>query len=215
MPAKKPAPRKTTARKAPARKPTAAQTRRKKITARPARKKGMAHRVGAWLASKAAHHAEKHRHTVRARKDAAILRATHKGCDTCHGTGTLFTRDKKTGAFSGSKPCPAKPATTKVPKTHIHRAARFGPDKHSGLVGWKCPCGAKEKPRYRDAKTATAALRTHERRRHGGHTVGGSWYAQLPEKTKPTAPEKRPAPVTKNVPASGKAAVTASTGKGA
>ncbi|MFE9621969.1 hypothetical protein [Streptomyces sp. NPDC006527] len=33
-------------------------------------------------------------------------------------------------------------------------------------------------PRYRDAKEATKALRVHEKKRHGGKTVGGAWYAQ-------------------------------------
>lgn len=191
MATRKPAARKTNARKRPAKKPTAAQTRRKKLAARPARKKGVAQRIGRWLALRVAAHAEAHRHTVRARKDAAILRATHAGCETCHGTGTLYTKDKH-GKLSGSKPCPAKPATTKVSKARVHTQARFGVDKHSGLIGWKCPCGTKEKPRFRDAKTATKALRTHEQKKHGGVSVGGAWYAQVPEPSKPTAktPEK-------------------------
>lgn len=191
MPVKKPTARKTTTRK-PARKPTAAQTRRTKLAARPPRKKGIGQRLGTWLASKAAIHAE----TTRVRKDAAILRATHAGCATCHGTGTIFTKDKH-GVFTGSKPCPAKPTTMKVSKTHVHRAARFGPDKHSGLIGWTCPCGAKEKPRYHDAKTATAAIRTHERKKHGGRTIGAAWYAQLPEQTNAPAKEETKEPIVK------------------
>ena len=202
MPAKKPAPRKTTARKPakPAakttRKPTAAQTRRKKIAARPPRKKGFSHRITTWFAAKARAHAESHRHSVRARKDAAILRATHAGCQTCNGTGTIFTKDKH-GAFSGSKPCPAKPAVEKVSKVHVHKAARFGADKRTGLIGWACPCGVKEKPRYHDAKTATAAVRTHERKKHGGRHVGAQLQIQMPEQKPATSPTPSREPVVK------------------
>jgi len=131
---------------------------------------------------------------VRTRKDAAILRATHQGCPKCHGTGTVFTKAKD-GTFSGSRPCPAKPTTMTVNRARIHAQARFGVDKDSGLIGWRCPCGAKEKPRYRDAKTATSALRAHERKRHAGVSVGGAWFAQLPEGTdltKITAPAAKP-----------------------
>lgn len=192
MPAKKPTARKTTARKPakPGRKPTAAQTRRKKIAARPPRKKGLAYRLGTWFASKASTHAEAHRQTVRARKDAAILRATHAGCSECGGAGIIVLR-KKDGSFAGSKSCTAKPTATKVSKLHVHTKSRFGSDKHSGLIGWTCPCGTREKPRYHDAKTATAAVRTHERKKHGGRPVGAQLQIQMPEQ-KPTA---SPAPV--------------------
>ena len=59
----------------------------------------------------------------------------------------------------------------------INKAAR-SIDRNTGLIGWACPCGKKQKPRYRDAKEATKALRTHERQKHGGKSVGGAWYAQ-------------------------------------
>jgi hypothetical protein len=199
-----PANKRPTARKKPAarRKPVA----RKQLARRP-RRGGFGQRAATWLALFIAKQAEGHRATVRTRKDAAILRATHAGCAKCHGTGTIYTKGKD-GNFTGSKPCPAKPAATSVSRAAIARQARFGPDKNSGLIGWTCPCGAKEKPRYRDAKTATGALRTHERKKHGGITVGGTWYAQLPETAKPatqkgTPPVTNPAPASKVVTTSG------------
>jgi hypothetical protein len=179
MATKKPAPRKRPAARTP-------------VTRRPPRGRGPMHRLAAWCARILAHRAARHRTAVRSRKDAAILRVTHAGCGTCHGTGTVYTKDKH-GTFTGSKACPAKPATMKVSRVKVAAAARVGVDKRSGLIGWRCPCGAKEKPRYRDAKAATAALRTHERARHGGTTVGGSWYAQLPEGTPATALQFTPA----------------------
>jgi hypothetical protein len=137
-------------------------------------------------------HLDTHGDTVRSRKDAAILRATHQGCPKCKGNGQIFTKGKD-GSFTGSKPCPAKPTTQKVSRWEIYKASRFGADKNTGLVGWACPCGKKEKPRYRDAKEATKALRTHERQKHGGKTVGGAWYAQANEAAaKPAA--KTPVP---------------------
>lgn len=205
MAAKKPAARKTTARKRTPAKRTAAQASRKQVARRPSRGGSRAQRFAAWLARRIAKHAANHRHHVRARKDAAILRATHAGCRTCHGTGTLYTKDKH-GKLSGSKPCPAKPTVDKVSKAKVHAQARWGVDKHSGLIGWKCPCGAKEKPKYHDAKTVTAAIRTHERRKHGGRQIGASWYAQLPENAKPTTTttqQKEAPPVSKKNPASG------------
>jgi hypothetical protein len=138
---------------------------------------------------------------VRSRKDAAILRATHEGCPTCHGNGQIFTKGKD-GAFTGSKPCPAKPTKQRVSKWAIYKASRFGADKNTGLVGWACPCGKKEKPRYRDAKEATKALRTHERQKHGGKSVGGAWYAQANEAAAQPTKQEAPA-VSKTVTDSG------------
>lgn len=185
---KRPASRKTTRKRTPAkRRPTA----RKQLAVRP-RGGGLAQRMATWLALFIARQAEGRRVTVRTRKDAAILRVTHAGCAKCHGTGTLYTKGKD-GSFSGSKPCPARPAEVKVGRAAVAKAARFGPDKTSGLIGWNCPCGKREKPRYRDAKTATAALRTHERKVHAGVSIGGRWYAQLPEAAKPATTGKTPA----------------------
>ncbi|RCH70479.1 hypothetical protein DT019_03040 [Streptomyces sp. SDr-06] len=148
-------------------------------------------RAATWLAFFVAKHGEKHLQAVNSRKDAAILRMTHEGCPRCKGNGQIFTKGKD-GSFTGSKPCPAKPTKAKAGRMRVAMAARFGPDKHSGLVGWACPCGKKEKPRYRDAKAATAALRTHERQKHSGKTVGGAWYAQVadttPKNTTPSTP---------------------------
>ena len=188
MAAKKPATRKKPTAKRPA--------ARSNATRRPARHRDPLHRLAAWCGRLLAHHAARHTAAVRSRKDAAILRATHAGCNTCHGTGTLYTKDKQ-GRLSGSKPCPEKPTTVKISRVKIHAAARVGVDKHSGLIGWTCPCGAKEKPRHRDSKAATAALRTHERQKHGGTTVGGAWYAQLPEGAAPAKPVTSVPPVSK------------------
>lgn len=146
---------------------------------RPARhnwRRKMAVKAAKWADRQASSHFD----TSRAKRDAAIMRQTHEGCPVCHGNGQVY-QQKKDGSFSGSKPCPAKPTKTKVSKWQVHKAARFGADQRSGLIGWKCPCGKREKPRYRDAKAATKALRTHERKRHGGITVGGAWYAQVPQ----------------------------------
>ncbi|MEU1497295.1 hypothetical protein [Streptomyces sp. NPDC005732] len=140
--------------------------------------------------------------TVQSRKDAAILRATHKGCPTCKGNGQVFTKGKD-GSFTGSKPCPAKPTKQKASRWEVYKSSRFGADKNTGLVGWTCPCGKKEKPRYRDAREATKALRTHERARHQGKTVGGAWYAQATEGAASPAPAKQPAAVSKVVTDSG------------
>lgn len=189
---KRPTRRKTTRKKT---------VTRKTIARRPSRHKKASYRLAVWLGGRLAHVASSRRATVRARRDAAILRATHTGCTKCGGTGTLYTKAKD-GSFAGSKPCPAKPAVTRVSRTRVAIESRFGPDKNSGLCGWSCPCGKREKPRYRDAKTATAALRQHERTRHGGTTVGGAWYAQVPAQTT-TAPAAKPAPVSKTVASSG------------
>ncbi|WP_329472705.1 hypothetical protein OIE75_29605 [Streptomyces sp. NBC_01723] len=182
--------RRTSARKHPA--------RRVKIP-----KSGPIHaRIGARMVLFAVSHLDTHGDVVRSRQDAAILRATHQGCPTCHGNGQIFTKDKKTGAFSGSKPCPAKPTKQRVSKWEIYKASRFGPDKNTGLIGWACPCGKKEKPRYRDAKEATKALRAHESKKHGGKSVGGAWYAQANEAAAQPAVQK-PAAVSKAVTDSG------------
>lgn len=196
MAAKKTTPRKRAAK----RRGRASKTPRKPIARKP-RKGGMSRRLAVWFGGMAASHSRKHLALKRARRDAAILRATHAGCAKCGGTGTLYTKAKD-GSFAGSKPCPAKPAVTRVSRTRVAIESRFGPDKNSGLCGWSCPCGKREKPRYRDAKTATAALRQHERTRHGGTTVGGAWYAQIPAQTT-TAPAAKPAPVSKTVASSG------------
>jgi hypothetical protein len=200
-----PAKRKPARRTAPAKsKKAAARTSARKHPARRVKipKTGPIHaRIGARMALFAASHLEDHSDVVRSRKDAAILRATHKGCPTCNGNGQIFTKGKD-GSFTGSKPCPAKPTKQRVSKWEIYKASRFGTDKNTGLVGWACPCGKKEKPRYRDAKEATKALRTHERQKHGGKTVGGAWYAQAAEGAPQAAPQK-PAAVSKVVTDSG------------
>lgn len=184
--------KRTTAKKAATRRPTG----RKPISRRPTSRRDPLTRLAAWLGRVVAHHAARHTAAVRSRKDAAILRATHAGCATCQGTGTLYTKDKQ-GKLSGSKPCPEKPTAAKVSRLQIHAAARIGVDKHSGLIGWRCPCGKHERPRHRDAKAATAALRVHEKAKHGGTTVGGAWYAQLPEGTAPPKPVTAAPPVSK------------------
>ncbi|MEU0665747.1 hypothetical protein ABZ508_26675 [Streptomyces lavendulocolor] len=153
-------------------------------------------RLGAWAALRIADQFDDHKSVTMTRRDAAILRITHEGCPTCKGNGQIFTKAKD-GSFTGSKPCPAKPTRQKASRMQVAIASRFGADKNSGLVGWTCPCGKKEKPRFRDAKEATKALRTHERQKHGGRSVGGAWYGQvadgaIPAQT-PTAPE-RPQP---------------------
>lgn len=141
-------------------------------------------RAGSWVALRAARHAKTRMAAVTSRKDAAILRITHEGCATCGGNGQLFTKGKD-GSFTGSKPCPAKPKVQKVSRFRVAMAARFGPEKTSGLIGWTCPCGSKEKPRFRDAKEATKALRGHEKSKHGAKSVGGAWYAQVAATPKP------------------------------
>ncbi|KOU62071.1 hypothetical protein ADK57_25915 [Streptomyces sp. MMG1533] len=140
-------------------------------------------------------HLDRRDDTVLSRKNAAILKLTHEGCPTCKGLGQIYTKDKKTGAFTGAKRCPAKPTKQHVSKWAVYKASRFGPDKSTGLLGWACPCGKKEKPRYRDAKAATAGLRAHERQKHGGSSVGGAWYAQVSEEAKQAAdPQREPMP---------------------
>lgn len=171
------------AKRKPARRTAPARRRKPSARSHPARRvkvprKGPLHiQLGARMVLFAVSHLDTHGDTVRSRKDAAILRATHQGCPKCHGNGQIFTKGKD-GSFTGSKPCPAKPTKTKVSKWAVYKASRFGADRRTGLVGWTCPCGKKEKPRYRDAREATKALRVHEKKRHGGKTVGGAWYAQ-------------------------------------
>ena len=173
MAARKPAARKrtTTARRKP--------VKRTASIPKPRTKK-RSEKLAVWLATTMAKQAEKHTQTVMSRKDAAILRMTHEGCPRCKGNGQIFTKAKD-GSFSGSRPCTAKPTKAKAGRMRVAIAARFGRDKNSGLVGWTCPCGSKEKPRFRDAKEATKALRTHERKKHGGKSVGGAWYGQVAE----------------------------------
>lgn len=178
--------RTTTARRSTS---TARKTIRKKTVsrARTASRGQLGSRIALFAAKRMATRSS----VIQSRKDAAILRATHEGCATCGGNGQIFTKDKN-GVFTGSKPCPAVPTKTKVSKWAVYKAARFGADKRSGLVGCSCPCGWKQKPRFRDAKEATKALRTHEKAKHGGRSVGGTWYAQTPAATA-TSTDQKPA----------------------
>ncbi|WP_060905351.1 hypothetical protein [Streptomyces scabiei] len=184
------------AKRSPARRATVSKARRTPARKHPARRvkiprTGPLHaQIGARMVLFAVSHLDTRNDVVRSRKDAAILRATHEGCPKCHGNGQIFTQGKD-GAFTGSKPCPAKPTKAKVSKWAVYKASRFGADKNTGLVGWACPCGKKEKPRFRDAKEATKALRNHEKQKHGGKSVGGAWYAQATEAA--TQPAKKPA----------------------
>lgn len=185
-------PMKTTARKR-------TTARRKKLAprkpiARTPKGGSLIDRVGAWMAIRIATHAQDHMAATVSRKDAAILRITHEGCPTCKGNGQIFTKGKD-GSFTGSKPCPAKPKVQKVSRLRVAMAARFGADRATGLIGWTCPCGTKEKPRFRDAKLATKAIRAHEAKKHGGQSVGGAWYAQVTEAAalQPSAPTPAPA----------------------
>lgn len=195
------------AKRQPARRTTAAKRRKPSARQHPARRvkvprKGPLHaQIGARMVLFAVSHLDTHSDVVRSRKDAAILRATHEGCPTCKGNGQIFTKGKD-GSFTGSKPCPAKPTKERVSKWAVYKASRFGADKSTGLVGWTCPCGKKTKPRYRDAKEATKALRTHERQKHGGKSVGGAWYAQAATDTVPPANPGKPT-VSKVAPKSG------------
>ena len=190
MAAKRPA----TRRKAPASRRT---TARRKHPARRVKipRRGPLHaRLASWMVLRVVvPMVDTRSDVVRSRKDAAILRATHEGCPKCGGNGQIFTKGKD-GSFTGSKPCPAKPTKTKVSKAAVWKAARFGADKSTGLVGCSCPCGWKQKPRYRDAKEATKVLRAHEKAKHGGKSVGGTWYAQTNGAT-PQASQKQAEPV--------------------
>ena len=188
------------AKRTPARRTTPARRRKPAARKHPARRvkiprRGPLHaRLASWMVLRVVvPMVDTRSDVVRSRKDAAILRATHEGCPKCGGNGQIFTKGKD-GSFTGSKPCPAKPTKTKVSKAAVWKAARFGADKNTGLVGCSCPCGWKQKPRYRDAKTATAALRTHEKQKHGGASVGGTWYAQQTEAAALAPSQPTPAP---------------------
>lgn len=178
MAAKRPS---TARKRSTARRRTTARRRHPATRVRIPRSGPLHARLSSWLVLRVIVPAvTDHNDIVRSRKDAAILRATHEGCPTCKGNGQVFTKGKN-GEFTGSKPCPAQPTKTKVSRMAVWKASRFGGDKRSGLVGVSCPCGWKQKPRYRDAKEATKALRAHEKQKHGGKTVGGTWYAQVPK----------------------------------
>lgn len=205
MPAKRTPARRT----APARRRTpAARTTARKHPARRVKipRSGPLHaRAASWLVLRVVvPMVDTRSDVVRSRKDAAILRATHEGCTTCHGNGQIFTKGKD-GSFTGSKPCPAKPTKQKVSKLAVWKSSRFGADKNTGLVGVSCPCGWKQKPRYRDAKEATKALRNHEKQRHGGKSVGGTWYGQTngTAPSQPSAAQPQKSPQTKVVTDSG------------
>lgn len=193
--------RTATRRKAPARRKTATRSRRPASRVKIPRRGPLHARVGAWMALRVVTRFADHQDVLRSRKDAAILRATHEGCPKCHGNGQIFTKGKD-GSFTGSKPCPAPATKEKVSRWEINKAARLN-DKRTGLVGWACPCGKKEKPRYRDAREATKALRTHERQKHGGKTVGGAWYAQTTTATPNAGPQEKEAVPSKVVTDSG------------
>jgi hypothetical protein len=198
MAAKRPARRPAARRKAPARRRTTATATRRKHPARRVKipRRGPIHaRMAGWLVLRViVPMVDDRRSVMQSRKDAAILRATHKGCPKCHGNGQIFTQGKD-GSFTGSKPCTAKPTKEKVSRWEINKAARMGGDRRTGLVGFSCPCGKKAKPRFRDAKEATKALRAHEKTKHGGASVGGTWYAQQTEAAA-LAPSQ-PTPATK------------------
>ncbi|QCX81234.1 hypothetical protein C9F11_38255 [Streptomyces sp. YIM 121038] len=189
------------ARKSTTRKRTAARRRKTVSRARRARipRSGPLHaRLTAWAMIRTVEQLGLHQDGVRSRKDAAILRATHEGCPKCGGNGQVFTK-RKDGSFSGSRPCPAAPTKTRVSKWQVYKASRFGAEKRSGLVGCSCPCGWKRKPRFRDAKEATKALRAHEKHKHGGKSVGGTWYAQVAKTTPGTQPQKTAGPAVTKV----------------
>lgn len=154
---------------------------RKTLTAKraKARSKSLAGRIARRTGTWAARAHARRRADRRARRDATILRHTHAGCTKCNGTGRIYKRSK-TGAYAGSKSCPAKPKTIKAPRLKIAIESRYGQDKRSGLHGASCPCGWKTKPHCRTPKDATAELRAHEKRRHDGESLGGAWYVQVP-----------------------------------
>lgn len=150
--------------------------RKKRSTARSKSLAGrIARRAGTWAARA---HARR-RSDRRARRDAAVLRQTHAGCDKCGGAGRI-TQRKKDGSYAGSKSCPAKPKKIKASRTRVAIESRYGQDRRSGLHGWSCPCGRKSRPHCRTAKDAIRELKTHEQRRHDGDSLGGAWYLQIP-----------------------------------
>ena len=163
-----------------------ATTRKKRPTTRPtavkrtsARSKSLAGRIARRTGTWAARVHARRRADRRARRDAAILRTTHAGCEKCGGTGRI-TQRKKDGSYAGSKSCTAKPKTIKAPRLKIAIESRYGQDKRSGLHGSSCPCGWKTKPHCRTPKAATAELRQHERKKHDGDSIGGAWFVQIP-----------------------------------
>lgn len=181
--------RKPTAKKrATKRRSTASKARRRPVARKP-RRGGLGRRAAVGLGTFAARQSARHIEVRRSRRDAAILRAAHAGCSKCGGAGVIYKRAKD-GSYAGSKTCTAKPTTMRVSKIRVAVESRVGVDKTSGLCGWRCPCGKHQKPRYRTSKEATAALRAHEKKRHGGTTVGGAWYAQIPANTAPTPTKK-------------------------
>lgn len=191
MAARKP----TASKRATKRRSTAATARRTPVSRTASTrqsKKPLGHRVIVRVGRAAARQQTRQRDIRRSRRDAAILRTTHAGCSKCGGAGVIYKR-KKDGSYAGSKSCPAKPAVAKVSRLQVAVASRVGPDKTAGLCGWTCPCGKRQKPRYRDSKEATKALRVHEKRRHGGVSVGGAWFAQIPTNA---APSKTAKPIT-------------------
>jgi hypothetical protein len=187
MPAKRKPARRSTGRATPARRRTSSARKHPARRIKPPRGGPLHAQIGMRMVLFAVNRFDNHGDVVLSRKNAAILRATHQGCPTCKGNGQIYTKNKKTGEFTGAKACPAKPTKERVSRWEVYKASRFGADKNTGLIGWACPCGKKEKPRYRDSKTATAALRTHERQKHGGQSVGGKWYAQATEAAKQAA----------------------------
>ncbi|MCZ4510442.1 hypothetical protein O3Q52_20060 [Streptomyces sp. ActVer] len=197
----------TPAKRKPARRSTATKRRKPAARKHPARRVkiprgGPIHaRLGSWLVLRVvAPMVDTHRDDIRSRKDAAIVRLSHRGCPKCHGEGMIATRGKS-GEFTGSKSCTAKPAQQTVSRWQVQKAARFGTEKRAGLIGWTCPCGKKEKPRYRDPKQATKALRAHERKKHGGQSVGGGWTVQQTEAAALAPSQPTPAPKTSKAPA--------------
>ena len=157
---------------------------RRKTAGKAASRRSGARKAG--LLDRLLHHAAinvKNRHSrrrneQRARRDAAVLRATHSGCTTCNGLGQITIRGKN-GEFKGSKTCPATPATLNTSHAiTLRAAARFSTDRNVGLWGWTCPCGAKGKPRCRTAKDADRQLTTHNRKEHGGTSLGGTVHQQ-------------------------------------
>lgn len=171
-----------------------AAKRRSTAAKRPVPRRGslagrVARRTGAWAARRHA----KGREDRRARTDAAILRRTHAGCATCKGTGTI-TKRKKDGSWAGSKSCPEKPVTRSVPRLAVAVEARYGQDRRSGLYGYSCPCRRPVRAQWRTAREATKALRLHEKKRHAGSSIGGTWFVQVPA-TAALPPVRQPAAV--------------------
>lgn len=190
------------AKRAPVRRTTTARRRKPAARKHPARRvkiprRGPLHvRMATWLVLRVVvPMVDDRRSVMQSRKDAAIERLSHEGCATCGGQGQIAIRGKN-GEFQGSRSCTAAPTKRKVSRLAVQREARFGVNKRANLVGCSCPCGWKQKPRFRDAKEATKVLRGHEKQKHGGKGVGGTWYAQTtdaaaqPAKQDPAVPSK-------------------------